>query len=285
MVTRILANLWRIRVTVGYATALFLVASVLLALGPGAQSRAVDQLSTNLHNLAHGRLVTLLGSAFVTAEGQTYLLLPGLVCLLALAELLWRSRRLIQVFLLGHIGATVIVAVGLAVAIKLGWAPISISHAKDVGLSYGAVAVLGTLTAAIPGTWRPAWTVGWISVASVVIAFSGDFTAAGHAIALVLGIAASTRLHSAHLRRPGPQWTAFRAVLFAVAVAFGLLLLVGVSLPTAPVAVPAGLAAASAVWLTSRFRTGCCSVATPRTPDVDRTAAHSRRASGPASCA
>jgi hypothetical protein len=244
------SGLVAVRVTVAYATALFVVASVLLALGPRAQDRVVSQLSTNLHNLRQGHLGTLLGSAFVTAEGQTYLLLPGLVCLLALAELLWRSRRLVQAFALGHIGATLVVAAGLAVAIKCGWLPISVGRASDVGLSYGAVAVLGSLTAAIPTRWRPAWIGGWLTVAVVVVALSADFTAGGHAVALLLGMLLSVRF------RLGAHWTVGRLALLAAGVAFGLLLLVGVSLPTAPVAIVAGLAVAlSAHWVTRRWLT------------------------------
>jgi hypothetical protein len=92
--SRMLSTLVPVRVTVAYAATLFVVASVLLALGPRVQDVVIGQLSTNLHNLAHGHLGTLFASAFVTAEGQTYLLLPGLICLMALAELLWRSGRL-----------------------------------------------------------------------------------------------------------------------------------------------------------------------------------------------
>lgn len=242
------SSLAPVRATLAYATALFAVASVLLALGPGAQDRVVGLLSTNLHNLARGHLGTLLGSAFVTSEGQTYLLLPGLVCLLALAELFWRSRGLIQAFALGHVGATLIVAAGLAVAIKCGWLPISMTRASDVGLSYGAVAVLGTLTAAIPHRWRPAWIGGWLTVAAVVVVSTGDFTAGGHAVALILGMLLSARF------RLGAHWTAIRLALLAVGVAFGLLLLVGVSLPTAPIAMPAGLGVALSVyWMTRRW--------------------------------
>ena len=47
--------------------------------------------STNLHNLSHGRVGTLLESAFVVDAGPIYVWLPGLVCLLGLAELLWGS--------------------------------------------------------------------------------------------------------------------------------------------------------------------------------------------------
>nr|WP_235631474.1 rhomboid-like protein [Mycolicibacterium fortuitum] len=177
MLSRVFSNLVRVRVTLCYATALFVIASLLLVLGPHAQDRVVGRLSTNLDNLGRGNVGTLLGSAFVTAEGYTYLLLPGLICLLALAELLWRSRRLVQAFALGHVGATLIVAGGLAAAIKLGWLPISVAHATDVGLSYGALAVLGTLTAAIPIRWRPAWIGSWVTIALVVAVSGPDFTA------------------------------------------------------------------------------------------------------------
>jgi hypothetical protein len=238
MVSRVLSSLVPVRVTAAYAATLFVVASMLLALGPRVQDRVVRVLSTNLDNLAQGQVGTLLGSAFVTSEGQTFLLLPGLVSLLGLAELLWRSKRLVQAFALGHIGATLIVAVGLAGAIKFGWLPISTARVSDVGLSYGAVAVLGTLTAAIPMRWRPAWISGWLTVALVVVASGTDFTAAGHTVALILGMLLSTRF------RVDSRWTRARRVLLAAGVAFGLLLLVGVSPAAAPVAVPAGLGVA-----------------------------------------
>jgi hypothetical protein len=244
MLSRIFSSLVRVRVTVAYAFALFSVASALLVLGPGAQNRVVGQLSTNLENLRQGRLGTLVGSAFVTAEGYTYLLLPGLICLLALAELIWCSRRLIQAFVLGHVGATLIVAAGLAAAIKLGWLPVSIARASDVGLSYGAVAVLGALTAAIPARWRPAWIGGWLTVALVIATSASDFAATGHTVALILGMLLSVRLSS------DSQWTRGRLLLLGAGIAFGLLLLVGVSLPMAPIAVPAGIAVAvAASWV------------------------------------
>ncbi|CAN5851782.1 hypothetical protein BH09ACT7_BH09ACT7_32620 [soil metagenome] len=246
--SRIFSSLLTVRVTVAYASALFVIASALLALGPNVQDHVVRQLSTNLHNLGHGHLGTLVGSAFVTVDGQAYLLLPGLVCLLTLAELLWRSRWLVQAFALGHVGATLVVAAGLATAIKSGWLPISMAGVTDVGLSYGAVAVLGTLTAAIPARWRPAWLAGWVTVASVmVVASAGDFTAVGHTVALVLGMLLSLRLR---MRMP---WTKPRWALLAAAIGFGLLLLVGVSLPMAPLAVSAGLAVALLTRLVTRL--------------------------------
>ena len=175
------------------------VSAALVDLGPRVRAQVIAQASTNLHNLAHGHLATLFGSAFVTDAGPMYFWLPCLVCLLALAELIWRSGRLAIVFVTGHIGATLLVAVGLTAAIEFGWLPLSISRASDVGVSYGAVAVLGALTAAIPSRWRPAWIGWWVPVGIAAAALGDDFTDVGHSVALVLGMLVSLRLGG-----PGP---------------------------------------------------------------------------------
>jgi hypothetical protein len=205
MIVQILSRLSRVRITLGYAAVLIGVSSALVDLGPRARAHVIAQASTNLHNLAHGHLATLLDSAFVTESGPMYFWLPCLVCLLALAELIWRSGRLAIVFVTGHIGATLLVAIGLTTAIEFGWLPLSVSRASDVGVSYGAVAVLGALTAAIPQRWRPAWIGWWLPV--------------GHSVALVLGMLVSLRLG-------GPaRWTQVRCALLAVSAVFGFFLL------------------------------------------------------------
>ena len=55
------------------------------------------------------------------------------MCLLALGELIWRGRGLSITFAVGHIGATLIVAVGLVAAVETGWLPFSVARASDVG--------------------------------------------------------------------------------------------------------------------------------------------------------
>ena len=215
----ILSRLARVRITLGYALALATVSAVLVVLGPRVREHVIGLASTNLHNLARGHLGTLFGSAFVTDAGPMWFWLPGLVCLLALAELIWRSGRMAFVFVTGHVGATLLVALGLTAAIEFGWLPLSISRASDVGVSYGAVAVLGALTAAVPRRWRPAWIGWWLPVGIASAALSADFTDVGHTVALVLGMLVSTRL-------AGPaRWTPVRYALLAVATSFGFLML------------------------------------------------------------
>ncbi|MGH3532170.1 MAG: rhomboid-like protein [Mycobacterium sp.] len=219
MIFDILSRLARVRMTLGYAAVLVTVSTVLLVLGPRVREQVIEQASTNLHNLAHGHLGTLFGSAFVPDTGPIWFWLPGLVCLLALAELIWRSGRLILVFVTGHIGATLLVATGLTAAVKLGWLPLSISRASDVGMSYGAVAVLGALTAAIPRRWRPAWIGWWVPAGIAAAVLGADFTDVGHAVALMLGLLVATRL-------TGPaRWTWVRYLLLTVSAAFGFLML------------------------------------------------------------
>lgn len=216
-----LRALARLRVTIAYAVVLTGVTTALVALGPRVQSRVISHASTNLHNLSHGHLGTLFVSAFVIDAGPIYVWLPGLVCLLAIAELLWCSGRLVVAFAIGHVGATLLVAVGLTAAVESGWSSTDVTRATDVGMSYGASAVLGSLAAAIPPRWRPAWVGWWIAVAVAVVALGRDFTDAGHAVALLLGMLLSTRFGRA------TRWTFMRFLLLSVASAFGFLMLAG----------------------------------------------------------
>jgi hypothetical protein len=204
---------------VGYLAALASVGTAILMLGPQAHDQLIQRASTNLHNLSHGHLGTLLGSAFVVEAGPAYFWVPFLTCLLALAELHLRTIRLVVAFLVGHIGATLVVAAALAGAVELGWMPWSITHASDVGMSYGALASLGALTAAIPRGWRPAWIGWWVSVGVAAAIVSGEFTNAGHAVAVILGL-----LVAARFRRP-IHWTPVRCLMLAMSSGFGFLLL------------------------------------------------------------
>lgn len=219
---RVLSHVASLRMTAFYAVALVTVAVTLTQLGSGTRDVVVSQMSTNLHNLAHGHLSTLIGSAFVSDGDNIVTWLPCLVCLLALGELIWRGRGLLITFAVGHVGATLLVAAWLTFGVEAGWLPVSIARATDVGVSYGAVCVLGALTASIPSRWRTIWVGWWLGVA-VTAALGADFTAIGHVLALLLGIGLSFRLPSI------ARWTPLHVGLFIVAVAFVFFVLSGPS--------------------------------------------------------
>lgn len=214
-------RLTRVRVTLVYATVLVVVTTTLSRLTPDAQDRVIQHASTNLHNLSRGHVGTLLDSAFVVDAGPLVRWLPGLMCLLGLAELLWRSGRLLVAFAVGHVGATLLVAVGLAAAVQFGWLPGSVTRATDVGMSYGATSVLGALTPAIPRRWRPTWIGWWLAIGAAVVVWGRDFTDVGHAAALTLGMVVATRFGTPR------RWTPLRVTLLAAGGAFGYLVLVG----------------------------------------------------------
>jgi hypothetical protein len=247
MLLRLLARLALVRVTAAYAVIVTCVTVALCVLGPLVQDRVIRHVSTNLHNLSHGHVGTLLDSAFVVDAGPIYVWLPGLVCLLAVAELMWGSVRLVVAFVVGHVGATLLVAAGLTAAVELRWLPLSVSRATDVGMSYGAAAVLGSLTTAIPQRWRPTW-IGWfLAVGAAVVAVGRDFTDVGHAVALILGMLASTRFG-----RPA-QWSPVRFAMLGVAAPFGYLVLASTDLLVATAAGLAGAALAEC-WVRLRAR-------------------------------
>ncbi len=233
-----LRALARIRVTAAYAAILTGVTTALVTAGPRTTSRVIGHASTNLHNLSHGHIGTLFVSAFVVDAGPIYVWLPGLVCLLAVAELIWRSGRLLIAFAVGHVGATLLVAIGLTAAVEIGWMSTDVTRATDVGMSYGASAALGALTAAIPRRWRPAWTGWWVAVAATVVGMNRDFTDVGHAVALILGMLVATRFGRAG------GWTAPRVVLLGVGAAFGYLMLTNGGMTVVP-ATCLGLAGAA----------------------------------------
>jgi hypothetical protein len=160
-----------------------------------------------------------LGSAIVVEAGPIYFWMPFLACLLVLAELQLHTLRVLVTFLVGHVGATLAVAAVLAGAVEFGWLPHSIARASDVGMSYGALAVLGALTATLPRRWWPAW-IGWWVAAGITAAIMGDdFTDAGHSVAVILGLLASARF-----RRP-VRWTPLRLFMLLNSAGFGFLLL------------------------------------------------------------
>lgn len=215
----LLAGVRRARVTLSYAAIVATVTAVMVRMDPVMHDALIRHASTNLHNLSRGRIGTLVGSAFVVDAGSIYLWLPGLVCLLLVAELTCGAVRLVLTFVTGHVGATLLVAAGLAAAVKLGWLSASVARAPDVGMSYGAMAVVGALTGALPPRWRPAWLGFWFAAAAVVVSAGVGFTDVGHVVALALGMLLSTRFEVR------PRWSAPTVTLLVLGASFGYLVL------------------------------------------------------------
>ncbi|MTE15876.1 hypothetical protein GLP40_24290 [Nocardia sp. CT2-14] len=223
---RVLSAVW-LPATYSYVGLLSAIAVALTMVSAKSETRIVLHASTNLHNLTTGRFGTLFSSAFLVGEGAAtvFVIVPLLACLLALAERRFGTVKLLHTFLVGHIGATVLVAVGLWIAVESQLVPNSITMVEDVGVSYGAMAVVGALVAVVPAHRRFVWAASWLTLALGGVVCWHTFTNVGHFLALCLGLGIG-RLMIRRQATPHPlNWP--ETLLLAVGSVFACLMLLG----------------------------------------------------------
>jgi hypothetical protein len=163
--------------------------------------RFLVEHSTNLANLTRDPVRVLIVSALWTDSPRLLYYLALFTLFLALAEHWLGSLRWLVVVLVGHIGATLVTAAGIAIAINAGLAPRSLRHVVDVGVSYGFAAVAGVLTYYLArGVWRWSYLVIAYAVTVGAVIASGTFTSVGHVTAFSLGLAMYP------LTRGRPRW-------------------------------------------------------------------------------
>ncbi|MVU75626.1 hypothetical protein GPX89_00015 [Nocardia sp. ET3-3] len=214
--------------TYSYVGLLIAVAIALTMVSAKSATRIVLHASTNLHNLADGRFGTLFSSAFVVSEGAAtvFIIVPLLACLLAVAERRFGTVRLLHTFLVGHVATTVLVAIGLWVAVESQLVPNSITTVEDVGVSYGAMAVVGALVAALPPHRRFVWTASWLTLALGGVLVWHTFTNVGHFLALCLGLGIGRLMIRRQVAPLHPlNWLEY--LLLAVGSVFACLMLLG----------------------------------------------------------
>lgn len=213
--------------TYGYGALLILVTVLVSVLSNSAQTRVMLHASTNLYNLLHGHIGTLLSSALLIGDTDTSLLvLPLLICLLALAEVKFGASRLIRIFLAGHLVSTLLVAFGLWVAVEVHWVPLEITHAEDVGISYGSMALIGAFLVLMPSRWRPTWAITWLAVAVAGVAMGRTFTNVGHLLSVSIGLLVGLWLIRGGRTVP-TRFKRIEIVLLVIATVLGYTILVG----------------------------------------------------------
>ncbi len=183
--------------------ALVIALSILVnhVLAPAERTAFIQDNSTNLTNLRHGRVYTLFTSA-VVLDGRLHLsTLLALLLVLGAAELAWGPSRSAAVFLYGHVTASLLILVGLRAGIRGHLLDRTLAHANDVGVSYGLVAVLGALVTGLP--LRRMWIMAMVALAALaaMAGYSFTFTDFGHLLALLLGMLAGVTV-----RRRARHW-------------------------------------------------------------------------------
>jgi hypothetical protein len=144
--------------------------------------------STNLSNLRHHAVDVLFRSAFWSGYAYILPIAALLAIVLAPAEFWLGTGRTILVFAIGHIGATLITAIGIDLAVHFGQASRGIENSIDVGVSYGTVCVAGVLTYRLSAPWRYLWLFGILGTLVFVAAVDGSFSDYGHVVSVLLGV-------------------------------------------------------------------------------------------------
>lgn len=175
-------------VAVGYAVAVLAVGLYVHTQTGRVADELVLESSTNLVNLRDSPLSVLALSPFVVSSLAGLWVLPLLVLGYGAAQR-WVGRRgTVVVAVLGHVGATLLVATLLVAGVRHGRLAPSVGRAPDVGVSYGLLAVLAFLTARIPRrAWRVAWRLWLLSGGIGALLYQATFTDVGHLVALLIG--------------------------------------------------------------------------------------------------
>lgn len=192
-------RVWRPR-TIGYvrsAPGTYLYLAVLFVTSwilQTSSSRVADALlqerSTNLHHLARDPLRVLFSSAFWVGSLRDWLVWVALFSIFVAPVERWiGTTRTALVFFIGHVGATLVTAAGLWVALRSDLVESSVVNARDVGASYGFAAVAAVLAYRFSGRQRLIYVVAVVSVAGISLALNHNFTYWGHLIAVVIGFA------------------------------------------------------------------------------------------------
>ncbi|MEA5153413.1 rhomboid-like protein [Raineyella sp.] len=168
----------------------------------GAGSRVslalLRDMSTNLHQLRQEPMTVLVRSAFwaTPVEMVGWLVLFTLIA--APIERWIGTRAWLLVFWVGHIGATLLVAVLLTVGVSSGRVPTTVANTIDVGASYAFFCLAAVGTYGLRGRWRIAWAALIVAYVAQAAFTSPGFTSLGHTVAALIGFA----IGPVFLRRP-----------------------------------------------------------------------------------
>lgn len=188
--------------TYGYLAILVVTSWVLASASGRLGDRLLLEQSTNLHQLARDPVRVLISSAFwLSGSGGLLVWAALLTLVLAPVERRLGSWRLGLVFAIGHTGATLLTAAGLWTVLRFDAIERSVVNARDVGASYGLLAVAAALTYCLAPRLRLGYAALLLGSAGAFAAISHTFTDFGHLLSVLLGFACY-RLARGPSRRP-----------------------------------------------------------------------------------
>jgi len=194
--------------TYAYAFVLLITSWVLQTSSTKIADRLLLERSTNLDHLGRDPVRVLFASAFWLENGtQFFAWLVLLTLVMAPFERRVGSALTIGVFTIGHVFATLLTAAGLWAALQIDAVEHSVANARDVGASYGFLAVAACFGYLVDRRLRPLYLSGLIVVVALLAAIWTDFTSFGHLLSVALGLACYplVRRHAVRLAPAGRQ--------------------------------------------------------------------------------
>lgn len=191
--------------TFTYLAILGVTTWVLLGMPDRARTMFIEAQSTNLVELSDRPIRALVRSAFFVSNTELVMWLALFASVLAPVERWLGTGRTVATFAVGHVVTTLLAAVDVWVHIRFLGAPASLAHVEDTGASYGFLTLATLLIYRLRGPSR--WLLG-TALAAITIygAIEGTgFTARGHAMAVLLGLALvrMTRIPEVRARATG----------------------------------------------------------------------------------
>jgi rhomboid family protein len=145
--------------------------------------------STNLHHLASDPIRVLIQSLLWIDGRYWWPYLIVFTLFLAPAERWLGQLRWLVVGLVCHVGATYLSEGYLYWRIQEAVSSPRLIDARDIGVSYFVVGIVGVLTYHVPRRWRWLYLVIALVVFGAFLAAKHDFTNLGHFTALLIGLA------------------------------------------------------------------------------------------------
>ncbi len=176
--------------TLGWLVVLLATTRNQRKLSPRGRGRVLRRASTNLRHLRRRPHRVLFTSLlwFDGAANRPYL--PLSIVLMAPAENRMGSARWMATGLAAHVGATYVSQSYLRRSIRRSAAPVHLGNARDVGVSYFMLGIVGRMTGYLPQPWRFRSQVAGAGVLVANLAVNPTFTELGHLSAFHVGVLA-----------------------------------------------------------------------------------------------
>lgn len=177
--------------TFGYAAVLAVTSLVTEYADPDLVHTMLQGSSTDVAHLVRTPVLVLLASALWIAGGLLAPYTLGFLLVLTALERRIGGARAAVVFLLGHVGATLLTEVPVGLAVLAGRLPDSSLHRLDYGISFGVAASFGALAGLLrPWLRWPLLALFGGMLVQDLLAFTDPLSNWGHLFSLAIGVGA-----------------------------------------------------------------------------------------------